>query len=64
MSIDTVYQENRALEYEIERQAKRIEEAERLIQHAVQIMTPEQVGQWRGVRTWQEFDGTKGGEDE
>ena len=35
----------------------RLKEAERLIADAVQIMTPEQVGQWRGVRTWQELGG-------
>lgn len=33
---------------------RRIAEAERLIAHAVELMTPEQVGQWTGVRYWQE----------
>jgi predicted nucleic acid-binding Zn-ribbon protein len=33
-----------------------LESAKRLIDDAVEIMTPEQVGQWRGVRTWLEFD--------
>jgi len=33
-----------------------IEEARRLIAHAVEIMTPEQVGQWEGVGAWQEFE--------
>jgi len=32
----------------------RIEEAEELIAAAVEIMTPEQVGRWAGVRAWQE----------
>jgi hypothetical protein len=31
-----------------------IEEARALILQAVEIMTPEQVGQWAGVRTWLE----------
>lgn len=38
-------------------QRQRIAEAARLIAAAVQIMTPEQVGQWAGVRAWQEDDG-------
>ena len=39
---------------EIERLQADLEEAERLIADAVQIMTPTQVGQWAGVRAWQE----------
>jgi outer membrane protein TolC len=31
-----------------------IEEARALILQAVELMTPEQVGQWGGVRTWLE----------
>ncbi len=37
-----------------EQSSTRLSEAECLIAHAVQIMTPEQVGQWTGVRAWQE----------
>lgn len=33
---------------------QRIVNAERLIAAAVEIMTPDQVGQWAGVRAWQE----------
>lgn len=40
--------------FELVWQRARLREAERLIAAAVQIMTPEQVGQWAGVRAWQE----------
>ena len=32
----------------------RVTGAEKLIARAVEIMTPEQVGRWEGVRAWQE----------
>ncbi len=35
----------------------RIEEARRLIARAIEIMTPDQVVQWEGVRAWQELAG-------
>lgn len=39
---------------EIERLWADLAEAERLIARAVELMTPDQVGQWEGVRAWQE----------
>ncbi len=42
----------RTLRDRAEQSSSRLSEAERLIAHAVQIMTPEQVGQWTGVRAW------------
>lgn len=49
LRITELEEENAALK-------ERIAHAATLINAAVDIMTPEQVGQWGGVRTWQEMD--------
>ncbi len=40
----------------IDQLEQRIAKAEELIKAAIEIMTPDQVGQWRGVRAWQEME--------
>ena len=61
---DDAYAKLNAAEHTAEQSSPRLSEAERLIAHAVQIMTPEQVGQWTGVSAWQEGIGSAEGRKE
>jgi hypothetical protein len=53
-SITDLVVERDSLREQLRLAQEQLEEADKLIAHAVQIMEPEQVGQWTGVRVWQE----------